>query len=112
MTPRLVHELDAVALVRAAAPEVDVSDAVAVEGGWDSFVLDTGAWIFKFPRRPEVEPALRAEIALLASIAPALPAAVPRFEYVAEEPVLFAGYRKIEGDPLTPERESAGSRPI
>ena len=93
----------AVELVAAAAPGVDVSGAVAIEGGWDSFVLDTGEWIFKFPRRPEVEPAFRSEIALLRSLAGAVPLEVPRFEVVVEEPVLFAGYPKIPGAPLTPD---------
>lgn len=92
---------EAAALVAGAVHGVDLSRAVAVEGGWDSFVLDTGEWIFRFPRRPEVETALRAEIATLPRLAPALPVAIPRFEHVVAAPVLFAGYRKIEGAALT-----------
>lgn len=83
--------------------------AVAVEGGWDCFVLDTGEWIFKFPRRREVERALRAEIALLASLAAAVPLRVPVFELVVQEPTPFAGYRKIDGAPLTPDRQTERS---
>ncbi|MDQ4126234.1 MAG: phosphotransferase [Actinomycetota bacterium] len=94
---------DAVALVAAAAPAIDVRDAVGVEGGWDSFVLDTGEWIFKFPRRPEVARALRAEIALLDALAPALPLRAPRYEVVADR---FAGYRKIAGEQLSHERQT------
>lgn len=100
---------EAVALVRAAAPGVDLGDVTVVEGGWDSFVLDTGSWIFRFPRHAHVEPALRAEIALLPQLGPALPLAIPQFEHVVEEPVLFAGYRKIEREQLTRERQTAGS---
>jgi aminoglycoside phosphotransferase (APT) family kinase protein len=98
----------AVALVRAAVPELDVNDAVALEGGWDSFVLEVdGEWIFRFPRRAEVEETLWVEIALLPALGPALPAAVPRFVHVVDEPALFVGYRKIGGAPLTPDRETA-----
>lgn len=78
---------------------IDLSDPAIVEGGWDSVVLDAGGWIFRFPRWAEVEPALRAEIALLPRLAPALPVAIPQFEYVVEEPALFVGYRKIAGVP-------------
>ena len=97
-------------LVAAAAPGVDIGRAVTLDDGWDSLVLDTGEWIFKFPRRPDVEPAFRAEIALLRSLAGAVPLEVPRFEVVVEEPVLFAGYRKIPGAQLTRDlqTESAG----
>ena len=97
---------EAVALVRAAAPGLDLRNATVVEGGWDSFGLDTGTWIFRFPRHAHVEPALRAEVALVPQLA-ALPLAIPRFEYVVEEPALFVGYRKIEGLQLTRERQTA-----
>lgn len=80
--------------------------AVAVEGGWDSFVLDTGEWIFRFPRRPEVERTLRSETALLPALAEALPVAVPAFTYVIEQPTLFVGYRRIAGAQLAPERQT------
>lgn len=94
---------EAVALVEAALPDVETSEARAIEGGWDSFVLEAGGeWIFRFPRRPEVEAALRAEIALLPLLAPSLPAAIPQFVHVVEEPALFVGYRKIRGAPPAP----------
>lgn len=96
----------ALALVAAAAPGIDLSDAVAEEGGWDYFVVDTGEWIFKFPRAPEVEQTLRAEIALLPALGAALPLEIPQPVLVVEEPTLFAGYRRIAGTPLTPERQT------
>lgn len=96
----------AAGLVAAGAPEVDLSRAVAVEGGWDSFVLDTGEWIFKFPRRAEVERTLRAEIALLPALAEAAPLRVPRYEIVVEDPAFFAAYRKIQGAPLALDGET------
>jgi aminoglycoside phosphotransferase (APT) family kinase protein len=59
-------------------------------------------WVFRFPRRRGVEEALELEIALLPTLAAALPVAVPFFEYVSRRP-LFVGYRVIRGEPLVDE---------
>jgi aminoglycoside phosphotransferase (APT) family kinase protein len=59
-------------------------------------------WIFRFPRRREVEAALEREIALLPTLLRVLPVEVPRFEHVSEQP-LFVGYRLIHGAPLVDE---------
>lgn len=96
----------ALALISGAAPGVDLRDAVAVEGGWDYFVVETGAWIFRFPRRSEVEQTLRTEIRLLPVLGPALPVEVPQPALVFERPTFFAGYRKVAGAALTHERQT------
>ena len=59
-------------------------------------------WVFRFPRRREVETALEREIALLPTLLRALPVEVPHFEHVSEQP-LFVGYRLIHGAPLVDE---------
>ncbi len=58
--------------------------------------------MFRFPRRSGVEEALELEIAVLPALAPMLPVNVPRFEFVARNP-LFVGYRLIRGRPLVDE---------
>jgi aminoglycoside phosphotransferase (APT) family kinase protein len=81
-------------------PEFDFRDVSVVEDGWDSLVLEIdGAWIFRFPRRPEVERWVEREIALLPELAATLPVAVPRFEYIARNGVACVGYRKLDGSP-------------
>ena len=76
---------------------------VEVDHGYDFEVaIVDDAWVFRFPRRAGVEEALETEIALLPVLAPALPVAVPSFEYVGREP-LFVGYQLIRGEPLSDE---------
>ncbi len=82
---------------------------VEIDDGFDFRVLAVdGRWIFRFARRPGVVAALEAEIAFLPVIAPLLPVAVPRFEYISSEPA-FVVYELIEGEPLTAE-DSDGVR--
>lgn len=73
-----------------------------VEAGWDSVVaVVDDEWIFRFPRRPEIERWLESEIALLPELGPTLPVAVPQFEHVIRTPLMCVGYRMIQGEPLT-----------
>jgi aminoglycoside phosphotransferase (APT) family kinase protein len=77
--------------------------AIVVEpvgAGWDfdTYEVD-GRWIFRFPRRPEVDERTRREIEFLPKLAGALPVSVPRFEFVSLDPVLV-GYRKLGGEPM------------
>jgi aminoglycoside phosphotransferase (APT) family kinase protein len=79
-----------------------VEDYREIDEGWDSVVaVADEEWIFRFPRRPEVEQVLESEIALLPELAPTLPVAVPRFEHVVRSPLMCVGYRMIEGEPFT-----------
>jgi aminoglycoside phosphotransferase (APT) family kinase protein len=74
-----------------------------IDGGYDFEVtVVDDEWVFRFPRRPGVEEALELEIAVLPTLAPALPVSVPSFEHVVRNP-LFVGYRMIRGQPLVDE---------
>ncbi|MEX2211812.1 MAG: phosphotransferase [Gaiellaceae bacterium] len=76
---------------------------VAVEDGWDSFVLDVGGeWIVRIPRRDAVRETLAVEARLL----PELPGPVPSFELVAAEAV---AYRKLHGSPIDPRNAALGA---
>jgi aminoglycoside phosphotransferase (APT) family kinase protein len=61
------------------------------------------AWVFRLPKRKEVEPDVDREIALLPALRARLPIAVPFPERVgapgADYPYRFAGYRFIPGTP-------------
>jgi aminoglycoside phosphotransferase (APT) family kinase protein len=76
---------------------------VEIEVGYDFEVaIVDDEWVFRFPRRPNVEEALEVEIALLPVLAQALPVEVPAFEHVVHDP-LFVAYRLIRGRPLVDE---------
>ncbi|HEY7782330.1 MAG TPA: phosphotransferase, partial [Ktedonobacterales bacterium] len=65
-----------------------------------------GDLVFRFPRGPAIAAQLAVESRLLPELAPSLPLAVPRFEYLPRDDTtglpIFAGYRAIPGEPLTP----------
>ena len=72
--------------------------------GCDSVAFEVNdVWVFRFPRRDDVDAQLAIEAALLPVIAPRLPLAVPLFEYIGRADALhqrgFAGYRKLPGVP-------------
>jgi aminoglycoside phosphotransferase (APT) family kinase protein len=82
---------------------------VEIDDGYDfRVVVADERWVFRFPRRPGVVPALETEVALLPVIDRALPVRVPHFELVSEEPP-FVAYRLIDGEPLADE-DPAGVR--
>jgi aminoglycoside phosphotransferase (APT) family kinase protein len=81
-------------------PALEIRGVRAIEDGWDSLVLDVnGEYVFRFPRRPEVEEWVEREIVLLPELAETLPVDVPRFDFVARNGLLCVGYRKLEGNP-------------
>jgi aminoglycoside phosphotransferase (APT) family kinase protein len=90
-----------VEVLRTRFPELDVGDVRTIEDGWDSLVLEVaGEYIFRFPRRPEVQECVEREIRLLPELAESLlPVVVPRFELVARNGLLCVGYRKLVGTP-------------
>jgi aminoglycoside phosphotransferase (APT) family kinase protein len=58
------------------------------DNGWDARAsLVDGRWVDRSPRRPEVEPAMRRELALMPWLAPQLPLAVPVPGVLREEPL-------------------------
>jgi aminoglycoside phosphotransferase (APT) family kinase protein len=91
------HRLIADALGRSPRTILEIDDGYDFEVA----IVDDD-WVFRFPRRSAVEEALELEIALLPTLAPALPVDVPSFEHVSRNP-LFVGYRFIRGGPLVNE---------
>lgn len=94
------------ARVATAAPDLAIRTTRLIEDGFDSDVLIVNdAWVFRFPRRPDVAEQLDVERALLPALAEHLPIPVPRFEVIgrAEANALpFVGYRLLAGLPLRP----------
>src|SRR3954470_4036679 len=81
-------------------------ESIAPEGEGDFFLAYTvnGAWIFRFARNAEAARTLEREVALLPPLAPVLDMPVPRITYsarAANGDLLFTGYPKIGGSPLT-----------
>jgi aminoglycoside phosphotransferase (APT) family kinase protein len=93
--------MEPVEVLRTRFPELDLREVRTIEDGWDSLVLEVaGVYVFRFPRRPEVEEWVEREIRLLPELADSLlPVAVPRFELVARNGLLCVGYRKLVGAP-------------
>jgi aminoglycoside phosphotransferase (APT) family kinase protein len=76
---------------------------VAIDDGFDfKVVVVDDTWVVRVPRREGVLAALATEIALLPTLAEALPVEVPEFEHASHEPP-FVVYRLIRGNPLVDE---------
>jgi aminoglycoside 2''-phosphotransferase len=93
------------AIIAACFPELPITSCAIHSQGWDSVaVLVDDTFIFRFPKRPDVESQYRTEARLLPRLAATLSVAVPRFEFIwpggAIYPQSFAGYRMIAGQPL------------
>jgi aminoglycoside phosphotransferase (APT) family kinase protein len=87
--------------LRERVPGLAGDTVVPIADGWDSHVLLVdGAWIVRAPRRPEVAERMRAEVALLAELAPTLPVAVPLVEAVGPDGSGWLAYRFIKGEPI------------
>jgi aminoglycoside phosphotransferase (APT) family kinase protein len=101
MTPdapdsRLVRDLIASQFATLAPVE-----AVYLGEGCDSIAfLVNAAYVFRFPKREDVEAQLLREMPLLDALAPRLPVAVPRYEFLGRPTPAFA--RHFGGYPLIP----------
>lgn len=91
------------AALRERLPGLEGDRLVQIGDGWDCevHVVDR-TWVIRVPRRPEVAARLRAEVALLAELGPALPVAVPRVEAAAPDGTGWVAYGWIEGAPIRP----------
>ncbi len=83
-------------------PALAGADVSYLKAGWVSRAFEVaGRYVFRFPKRAEVEAQLACEWALLEAIAPRLPTAVPRYEFLGRPsalfPYRFGGYAKLEG---------------
>lgn len=102
------RELDAArvrTLVSSHFPHVDVSQLRYFGEGWDSEVFESAGWLFRFPKRAEVERDYEAELGLLPSLARHLAptgVAIPHLELVGSAGPLFPykwfGYVMLPGD--------------
>ena len=101
----LVNTELATSLLRANFRDFSFRRIEFLKAGWDScaFLVDD-AFVFRFPKRAEVEDRLRGEIELLKIISnnknDTIP--IPQFEFLgsgnANYPFLFVGYRKLRGE--------------
>ncbi|HVF04680.1 MAG TPA: phosphotransferase [Frankiaceae bacterium] len=86
----------------AAHPGMDFARAAVVDTGWDYVVVDTGAVVFRVPRRPAVAEVLKVERRLLALLAPRLPVAVPALElHRLADGTVYGAYPRLPGRPAT-----------
>ena len=90
------------AALAAAHPGIDTSRASVVDTGWDYVVVDTGEWVFRVPRRPEVARAQRVERRLLALVAGRLGVAVPEMSlHALADGTPYALYPRLPGSPAS-----------
>jgi len=83
-------------------PELDIETITSLGEGWTSSAfLVNEQWVFRFPKRKDVEKNLQRELNLLPRFNQRLPVAVPQFSFTAPTPksfpFMYAGYRKLEG---------------
>lgn len=83
-------------------PELEPVRTAFLGAGYDSDAFDVNdEWVFRFPRRDDVDAQLLIERAALPALAGALPAAVPVFRFHGEPTSLFprhfSGYKKLPG---------------
>ena len=81
-------------------PELADEHCIMLSEGWDSVAVDVGdRFIFKFPRHPQGEAALRREVAILGLVGTTVSLRVPVLELV-ETPRTFSRHDKIPGEHL------------
>jgi macrolide phosphotransferase len=104
-----VPDDDLLELVRRVVPDRDVQPSRLIELGWDHRVLaatvDGVPWIFRFPRRPDVDRERR----LLQLVGSRLPVAVPDWQLdttVGDRTVI--GYPELPGAPAAEEPSGDG----
>jgi aminoglycoside 2''-phosphotransferase len=93
-------------LIQECFPRILVRRYGQIQSGWDNLVLEINKeYVFRFPRFEQAERHLLGEIAFLPFLSGSLSIAVPFYEFVwkgdKRHPRKFAGYRKIEGVPIT-----------
>ncbi len=92
------------AAIAAALPDLTIHTFRFLAEGWDNAAWEVnGEFVFLFPKRAEIAASQKMQSGLLRSLAPFLPVAVPRIDYMvhsADLPYSFIGYRKLPGVPL------------
>ena len=93
-------------VVAAQFPDLAPARAEFLDEGWDSDAYAVnGTWVFRFPKRADIQASHDVERALLPHLGPRLPIQVPdptKFGQPCEEfPYRFVGHRCIEGVPAS-----------
>jgi aminoglycoside 2''-phosphotransferase len=83
-------------------PQIPIQNLSVIQTGWDTLVLVVDdRYIFRFPRRPELEAQLEKEMDLLPMLAGLLPKPVPRVEFARfksrGDAHTLMGYSRIPG---------------
>jgi aminoglycoside phosphotransferase (APT) family kinase protein len=91
-------------IVRRQFPELPTLSVSYLDEGYDSRAFEVdGAWVFRFPKRAEVERQLQVEIRAVPELARTSPVPLPdhRFRGLPDPdcPYHFSGYRKLAGVP-------------
>lgn len=91
------------AIVRQQFPELPLSSVSYLGEGCDNWAFEVdGRWVFRFPKRADVERQLAVESRMLAALGRASPIALPQFCFHGEPsaafPYRFAGYPKLAGE--------------
>jgi aminoglycoside phosphotransferase (APT) family kinase protein len=105
MNDHPVDPAHAARLIRTQFPELDPVRVQHLGEGCDSVAFDVnGDWVFRFPKRADVEAQLLVEMTFLPALAAqSPPIAVPEFRFRGrpsqEFPHQFGGYRRLPGTP-------------
>jgi aminoglycoside phosphotransferase (APT) family kinase protein len=89
-------------LVGTQFPEVTPTTVTFLGEGCDNWAFDVDdRWVFRFPKRPDVERQIITEAHVLPLLAPRAPLAIPAYRFVGnpspDYPYHFAGYAKLPG---------------
>lgn len=85
-------------------PDLAPVRAAFLGAGYDSDAFDVnGEWVFRFPRRDDVEAQLLLETRVLPALAGGSPVPIPRYTRIGRPsplfPRIFAGYARLAGTP-------------
>ena len=87
--------------IRTEFPDLEFASARLANGDDNWMVILDETWAMRFPRSAEQAKWFPVECAVLSALNASSPGLTPRFERMAQDG-LFAGYRMIAGEPLTP----------
>lgn len=92
------------AVIRAQCPDADPRLVTYLGEGYDSTAFDVdNRWVFRFPKRADVEARLLLEMRVLPTLAPESPLPLPAFRHLGRPSPLFprhfVGYPKLPGEP-------------
>jgi aminoglycoside phosphotransferase (APT) family kinase protein len=91
-------------ILAAQFPHFGDADVTYLGEGCDSVTFDVNrVWVLRFPKRPDVEQQLLAEMRFLPALAPRLPVRVPVYQLLGQPsrhfPRHFGGYPRLPGVP-------------